>query len=197
MVETNRQKNGKKLSGLAIVIILAAVVFIEVFDLKVISSGWFWLGIAVTISVALIVLHERIATDIKSQRLPRDLEWDNTNANQAALKQIHNFVLEHSYASIAWYQKRKGPKRLIGLGLRVGTILLTTFAGLLPLMKDISQLPQLLREPFMTTIVLAIAALLLTLDRFGGFTWRVGSLHARSTADRALAIPVPVGLGGL
>ncbi|MCH7681848.1 hypothetical protein IID10_21185 [candidate division KSB1 bacterium] len=44
-------------------------------------------------------------------------------------------------------------------------------------MKDISQLPQLLREPFMTTIVLAIAALLLTLDRFGGFTWRVGSLH--------------------
>jgi hypothetical protein len=73
--------------------------------------------------------------------------------------------------AIHWYYEKKKSKAILGYWLRLGAIVAVAAAGLIPIIgilcsKD--RVPCL--SPAWATVSLAIAALLISLDRFGGYT---------------------------
>ena len=134
----------------------------EPWYMLVLSSPIWWIGLGIVVFFLLWRWHEQRTTDIISPSL--HMQWEN---KEETLDNIFNFVVQYSYNSIAWYQKRRRVKRVVGVGLRAGAIFLTAFAGLLPILDNVFTIAI---KPEWLTIALAIAALLLTYDHFGGFT---------------------------
>ncbi|MDF1554990.1 MAG: SLATT domain-containing protein [Deferrisomatales bacterium] len=96
------------------------------------------------------------------------LPWDE-NSREASLESVFHHAVTEAEAALRWYQPRIRNKRLWAQGLRLGAIGCGTFAGLLPM---VAQLPSL-REaiaPVWASISLALAAAILLLDRFFGFS---------------------------
>lgn len=96
------------------------------------------------------------------------LPWDE-DAREASLETVFRYAVGEAEAAIRWYQPRIRGKRLWAQGLRLGAIGCGTVAGVLPM---VAQLPSLRGTvaPVWATIFLALAAALVLLDRFFGFS---------------------------
>jgi conflict system pore-forming effector with SLATT domain len=71
----------------------------------------------------------------------------------------------------AWYDLRRGQKRLWALALRLGAILLFSIAGLLPLLSQVfTDNGKPVIQPVWASVALALAAALVGLDRYFGFS---------------------------
>lgn len=88
-------------------------------------------------------------------------EWGNNNP-QVKLNEIKNYVVKIAEDASNWYMTKKTPKRIIGRILRYCTLILFPAAGLVPLF-----LPD---ETYLPTILVGIGGILLSIDKFGGFT---------------------------
>ncbi|MBW4469818.1 MAG: DUF4231 domain-containing protein [Stenomitos rutilans HA7619-LM2] len=112
----------------------------------------------------------RPSTNLRPQRFPSDLDWSPTKRFDS-LDQLFNFVNMECEDAIHWYYEKKKSKAILGYWLRLGAIVAVAAAGLIPIIgilcsKD--RVPCL--SPAWATVSLAIAALLISLDRFGGYT---------------------------
>ena len=109
--------------------------------------------------------------DLISQAFPKDLNW-NPNERYLSLEHIYEFVDKECDKAIQWYYFRKKSKSRLGYILRVGAILAVAVAGIVPIIGEIcrkdDKVPCI--SPAWATVSLALAALLIALDRFGGYT---------------------------
>lgn len=129
------------------------------------AAHWYlWVILAVLIGWVLFRLF-RPRTDIKWKRLEPDLQWDS--APDDAISKIYEYVVSFGDSTILWYQSRRQPKRHWGVSLRVGALLATASAGLVPLSKDIFavEIPAA-----WSTVLVAAAGVFISVDALGGFT---------------------------
>jgi hypothetical protein len=108
--------------------------------------------------------------DILPASLP-DLKWDSASALDS-VKQALAYASTHADEAISWYLKAKKAKRIWARLLRLGAILFTAAAGILPVLTQILQTPDG-KPPFApawASVLLAVALLFIALDRFFGFS---------------------------
>jgi hypothetical protein len=116
---------------------------------------------------------QRTATanlNLQPMGFPKALDWSPAK-QQESLEQLYFFVMEECAASINWYYRKKGSKSLLGFLLRLGAILAVAVAGLIPLIGELLKrngIPGI--SPAWATVALALAGLLIAIDRFGGYT---------------------------
>ena len=87
------------------------------------------------------------------------------------LEQLFVCVVKEANDAIRWYELRRKPKQYGGQILRVSALIFAALAGLVPIVGEIFQdngRPSI--APGWATVSLAIAGLLVLLDRFWGFT---------------------------
>jgi hypothetical protein len=97
-------------------------------------------------------------------------EWDPANPS-AALKKILTHVTRQARSAITWYIKAKRSKQIFGRLLRAGAILLGAIAGILPMLSQAyGENGKPAFPPVWSSAALAVAAALVILDRFFGFT---------------------------
>jgi hypothetical protein len=87
------------------------------------------------------------------------------------LEQLFACVMKEANDAIKWYEIRRKPKQYGGQILRVSALIFAAIAGLVPIVGEIFQdngRPSI--APGWATVALAIAGLLVLLDRFWGFT---------------------------
>lgn len=107
--------------------------------------------------------------------VPAEFLWDIdlTKENSAeAVEKLGKLADAECSKAIAWYFGRKKSKQLGGMLLRVLSILAVATAGVIPILGEIFEnkdgTPGI--NPAWATIALAVAALFIALDRFGGHT---------------------------
>lgn len=106
-------------------------------------------------------------SDIKPQDFD-SLSWDPAEG-AASLTVAYEKVQEHAQSAINWYLKSRRPKRLCGRVARLGAIGCTFIAGVLPIIMQIYTVDgKTPFEPAWASVALAVAALLVLLDRFFG-----------------------------
>lgn len=101
---------------------------------------------------------------------PTALDWSPAS-QQVSLEQLYGFVVGECAASIDWYYRKKRNKSLLGFLLRLGAILAVGVAGLIPVIGELfkrKEIPGI--SPAWSTVALALAGLLIAIDRFGGYT---------------------------
>lgn len=125
-----------------------------------------------------------------------DISWE-TGQLATPLEEMRQYVATKGRETVEWYFRRCCKHRTIGRTFRVSAILLTAFAGLLPLINDIHQSQRIQAEltavsdpnaggavsvvdhstlyrslinPVWSAVALALVATLLALDRFYGAT---------------------------
>lgn len=125
--------------------------------------------LTILVVIAAIVMYRRLGrgTDILWPELPDNLQFSDVAATEDALAKIYAYAMGFSNSSVAWYQSRRRPKRKAGFMLRVGALLATVAAGLVPLSKEfgIDGIPAVT-----STLLLALAGLFVSVDSLGGFT---------------------------
>jgi hypothetical protein len=75
--------------------------------------------------------------DLKSSAF-EGITWETGKGAEALIK-VRDCVTCKGKAAVDWYYKSKTPLKRWGRGFRVGAILLTAFAGLLPMLNEIHQ----------------------------------------------------------
>ena len=128
-------------------------------------SAWLWLIVVSLLVGAAVSWRRRSRVDIQWPVLEPELQWDTPP--DESLKKIYAYVVALSTATIQWYQTRRQPKRIWGVSLRLGALLLTALAGLVPLTQQIG-MTQL--NPVWSTVMLAAAGVFVSVDVFAGFT---------------------------
>jgi len=99
-----------------------------------------------------------------------NLDWAPEKRRESVEK-IFQYVSAHALQAMRWYLIKKNSKRFWARFLRVGAILLTALAGLLPLLAQIYQNnPKISIEPAWASVALLIAATFVGLDHFFGFS---------------------------
>src|SRR5215217_4835470 len=108
--------------------------------------------------------------DIQPARMP-GLSWEPPQAAES-LQQVVAQVIANADAAADWYLKARRSKRRWARLLRLGAILLTATAGILPMLLQIWTRPDGIPPfaPAWSSVVLALALLLVALDRFFGFS---------------------------
>ncbi|MGK7907511.1 MAG: DUF4231 domain-containing protein [Synechococcus sp.] len=108
--------------------------------------------------------------DLRPQEFPKDLNWSPAEISKS-LECLYDFVNQECTRAIKWYYKSKKSKSMLGYFLRVGAIVAVTIAGIIPIIGEIYKEDGVpLISPAWATVSLAIAALLIALDQFGGYT---------------------------
>jgi len=97
------------------------------------------------------------------------LSWESGKVSDS-LEQIFLHAVGEAEAAIAWYLKKKRPKQLGARWLRLGAIMATAIAGLIPVWiqmypKDGGAPPF---PPAWASVAVAVAAVLIVLDQFLG-----------------------------
>ncbi len=108
--------------------------------------------------------------NLRPTGFPEALDWSR-DKQQESLDKLHRFVVGECGASIDWYYRKKWSKSLLGFLLRLGAILMVGVGGLIPLIGELLKrngIPGI--SPAWATVALALAALLIAIDRFGGYT---------------------------
>jgi hypothetical protein len=100
-----------------------------------------------------------------------DLIWGPNNSADS-LSKLSHYSLTEARRAIDWYVAKREPKKTVGRVLRIGAILATAVAGVIPVLSQIFEMDnhQPLIAPAWSTIALGIAALFIAVDRFWGFT---------------------------
>lgn len=108
--------------------------------------------------------------DLIPNEFPKDLNWTNDEAI-ASLEKIYLFVNEECTHAINWYYQKKNQKKIYGYLFRIGAILSVTVSGIIPVLSEIFRTEDAsFISPAWATVALAFAALLISVDRFGGYT---------------------------
>jgi hypothetical protein len=123
-----------------------------------------------------------VAPSPAGQRVPRATGGDLRPANLQALSwepqqcaeslgAIFQFATGEAQAAISWYLHAKRSKKLFARSIRAGAILAGATAGVIPIVTQIYTLNGApLIAPATASVLLAIAATLVVLDRFFGFS---------------------------
>jgi conflict system pore-forming effector with SLATT domain len=149
-------------------------------------NSWLWLLVAlVCVVIAIVMVRRRMrrGTDIAWPAFPENLGWADATASETSLGEIYKYAIGFSNGSVDWYQNRRRPKRVAGFLLRVTALVATVIAGLVPLSADLGFNPI---APQVSTVLLALAGLLVSVDGLGGFTsgW-VRYMLAQQKIERA------------
>lgn len=108
--------------------------------------------------------------DLKPGAFPADLKWTGTEV-AASLEGLHDFVNQECDRAIKWYLSKKRNKRISGVTFRVIAIFAAAVSGVIPVLAEIYKNDSgRTISPAWATIALAVAAVCITLDRFGGYT---------------------------
>jgi SMODS and SLOG-associating 2TM effector domain 2 len=107
----------------------------------------------------------RPRADIQWNKLDSNLEWDPQSKD--SLAKIYDYVVGFSDSTIGWYRKRRHAKRYWGVSLRVGALLATAAAGLVPLSKELG-MGEI--TAVWSTVLVAAAGIFVSVDALGGFT---------------------------
>jgi hypothetical protein len=108
--------------------------------------------------------------DLKPGSFPDDLKWTENGAT-ASLEMLYQFVNDECDRATKWYFDKKKTMKFLGYVFRVGSILALSIAGVIPILGEIYEkgdVPGL--SPAWATFALAVAGVLIFLDRFGGYT---------------------------
>ncbi len=130
----------------------------------IVAYWYLWLLLLFLVGWVIVRL-ARPRTDIKWQTLNPDLQWDT--ARDESLSKMYQYVVAFSDNTILWYQSRRRPKRRMGFGLRLGALLATAAAGLVPLSENLIAVKI---AGAWSTFLLATAGVFVSVDLFGGFT---------------------------
>lgn len=95
------------------------------------------------------------------------LSW-NSNDLDVSLKKLYEYVIQETRKAIAWYDDKRRGKRVWGYSLRLSAIIVTGASGIIPVLTQIFNTGKL--NPLWATIAIAVAAILIALDRFAGLT---------------------------
>lgn len=114
-----------------------------------------------------------MAKDLRAGDFPT-LHWE-TGKRANSLDQLCTYAKGQAQQSIDWYFRKRQLRRYFCRALRLFVILLTAFSGLLPLINQINQQQSTIGQhdalnPLWAAVALAIAATLILVDRFYGFT---------------------------
>jgi hypothetical protein len=112
----------------------------------------------------------RSRIDIQPAALP-DLKWDPANV-LTSIKKLIAYANAHVDDAVRWYLQAKDAKRIFARSLRLGAILFTAAAGVLPVIIQILQTTdgKPIIAPGWASVLLAIALLFIAIDRFFGFS---------------------------
>jgi hypothetical protein len=109
------------------------------------------------------------AQDIKSQKLP-PLTWDGTSDKQS-LEKLRDYVVSQAEAAQDWYLRKRVWKRRAGLITRSLAMIATAVGGAIPVVVQMwTENGKPAFSPAWASIALAIAAFLVSLDYFLGYT---------------------------
>ena len=108
-----------------------------------------------------------MAKDLKSGDFPA-LHWEAEKLAEP-LDQLCTYAKNQAQQSIDWYFRKRQLRRHFCRIFRLSAILLTAFAGLLPMINDIVGSQKALHSLW-AAVALGVAATLILLDRFYGFT---------------------------
>lgn len=99
------------------------------------------------------------------------LQWDTENLKES-LDKLYQFTLQKGESSEAWYWKNSRYKRGWAQFLRVFAILVTALGGIIPIITQIIVTAdgKPIFSPAWASVVLALGATALGLDRFFGFS---------------------------
>ncbi|MCP4111802.1 MAG: SLATT domain-containing protein [Desulfobacteraceae bacterium] len=98
--------------------------------------------------------------DLKPKDFP-ELSWEPDNLSES-LELLYKYASEEAARFSRWYYEKRRWKKFMGITLRILAIVLMAVGGIIPIIDKI--------PPFIATILISIAALLVMLDRFVGFT---------------------------
>ncbi|MGM0575911.1 MAG: DUF4231 domain-containing protein [Myxococcota bacterium] len=107
-------------------------------------------------------------TNLRVEPFP-ELDWSE-GGRDASLEQLCEYVVARFEDAITWYERKKRRMKLGAQVLRVLAIIFTAVAGILPSVSALADDAGGHVAPAWTTIAIAMAALLIALDRFYGFT---------------------------
>lgn len=111
----------------------------------------------------------RKPADLEPARFPF-LSWEPGERSKS-LEQLHGYVTDEAARALEWYYRKRRAMQRGGRCLRLGAILATGAAGVTPLLAELLERDgQPAVEPLWAAFQLAIAGLLVLLDRFWGFT---------------------------
>lgn len=111
----------------------------------------------------------RASDDFKPGTFP-ELSWEADKAGPS-LQALYEYVTAQAAASRDWYLKKRTKKRRAGYALRLGAMLAAALAGIIPILAEIFEengVPQV--NPVWSSVVIALAALLVAIDRLGDMT---------------------------
>lgn len=99
-----------------------------------------------------------------------DLSW-TPEQRVVSLDRVFDYVSTEAQQAISWYLNKKRSKRIWAQLLRLGAILATTVAGIIPLLAEIfvSEGRSVI-SPAWASVALILAVALVGLDRFFGFS---------------------------
>ncbi len=126
-----------------------------------------------------------VGDDIQQSKLA-ELDW-SSDSRSASLSTLYDHAVGYATASEDWYTVERRSKRIWGQTLRVGSICLGAVAAILPLISELYRdegVPDI--APAWATVALAVAAALIGLDRYFGFS--SGWMRFMLTAQRVGAL---------
>jgi hypothetical protein len=106
--------------------------------------------------------------DIPIQKLEA-LKWNAASA-EASLTSAYDYVVQLGSSAADWYLEAKRPKQHLAYALRLGAIILTAAAGVIPVIAEVWRnehgAPKV--SPALASVLLIMAATLVFLDQFLG-----------------------------
>lgn len=109
--------------------------------------------------------------DLKLPDFPQNLDWSSANASNS-VDSLFTFVWNVCEAAIAWYYASKRGKKLVGYPLRAAAIICVAISGMIPLLGELfkNEVGRPWISPAWATVALALAATLISFDKFWGYT---------------------------
>ncbi len=110
-------------------------------------------------------INNKYMNDLK----PSTIDFKSENISEKTIQSLdplYKYVVTTTDKAIDWYYKKKKLKRFLGLWLRIVAIVLIALAGILPILILINECG----NAAWSSIIVALAALMIAIDKFGGFT---------------------------
>ncbi len=98
-----------------------------------------------------------------------NLDWSSENRLDS-IQAIYGFVTTMAEEQVEWYKSKKKSVRFLAKTFRISAILITTVAALVPMLSNIIIINKKPLDPVWASVALAIAAALIAMDRFFGYS---------------------------
>jgi len=112
---------------------------------------------------------KRINEEDENDLKPSKIDFKSENISEItvqSLEPLYEYVVKKANEAIKWYYRKRDPKRRLVLLLRYGAIVFIALAGILPILISIYKFV----NAAWSSIVIALAVLMIGIDKFGGFT---------------------------